>query len=306
MISVLIPVHNRKVVSLVTSLRNQAANLPVDIEIVVLDDGSSKPFRKENALIGAMERVRYVELPENTGRAAARNRLADEAAQNYFLYIDGDAVIGRESFLEDYIRHCDEQSVVCGGLEYFHELPEDPSELLRYRVGVSRECLPASVRRTRPYGSFLSSNFLIPAKLFHRIRFDERMKGYGHEDTLFGFRLKQEKIRVRHIDNPVIHENLETGGEYLKKALEASGNLVKAWGLTGYDPDFVREVKLLRSAMGLRRLGMSFPVRKMVTLLRRQAMRNLTGPNPRLIFLDMLKLDACLGALCVAKRKPAV
>jgi len=305
MISVLIPVYNRKVVSLVTSLRNQAVKLPAETEIVVLDDGSSKPFRTENALILEMEGVRYVELPENTGRAAARNRLADEAVHDRLLFIDGDAVIGRESFLEEYVSHSDEQTVVCGGLAYFHQPPEDPSELLRYRVGVSRECLPASVRRTRPYGSFLSSNFMIPAKLFHRIRFDERMKGYGHEDTLFGFRLKQENILVRHIDNPVIHGNPETNREYLGKALEAAGNLVKAWGFTGYDPDFVQEVKLLRSAVGLRRLGMSFPVRKMVSLLREPAMRNLTGPHPHLVFFDLLKLDACLEALHVAKRNTA-
>lgn len=303
MISVLIPVYNRKVVSLVTSLRNQAVKLPAETEIVVLDDGSSKPFRTENALILEMEGVRYVELPENTGRAAARNRLAEEAVHDHLLFIDDDVVIGRESFLEEYVSHCDEQTVVCGGLAYFPRPPEDTSGLLRYRVGVSRECLPASVRRTRPYGSFLASNFMIPAKLFHRIRFDERMKGYGHEDTLFGYRLKQENIMVQHIDNPVIHSKPEDNREYIDKALEAAGNLVKAWGLTGYDPDFVQEVRLLRSAVGLRRLGLSFPVRKMVLLLQKPVIQNLMGPHPRLVFFDMLKLYACVEALKVANRK---
>ena len=305
MISVLIPVYNQKVVSLVTSLRKQAGNLRVDYEIVVLDDGSSGSFRKENAVIKEMDHVRYLEQPENTGRAAARNRLADEALHACLLFIDGDVVIAGESFLEDYLRYYDEQTVVCGGLAYYPEPPEDPAERLRFRAGVSRECLPPSVRRTHPYRSFMSSSFMIPAGLFHRIRFDERMKGYGHEDTLFGFRLKQEHIRIRHIDNPVIHGKTETGRKYLHKALEAAENLVKAWELTGYDPAFVPEVKLLRRAVRLRRLGLSFPVRKMVSLLREPAMRNLTGLHPRLFLLDLLKLDACLGALAVATRKTA-
>ena len=49
------------------------------------------------------------------------------------------------------------------------------------------------------------------------ILFDESLKQYGHEDTLFGLELKRRGIPVLHIDNKLTHLGLEDAKDYLQK-----------------------------------------------------------------------------------------
>jgi hypothetical protein len=42
------------------------------------------------------------------------------------------------------------------------------------------------------------------------IPFDERIRNYGYEDVLLGKRLKENKIDILHIDNPLILDNYES------------------------------------------------------------------------------------------------
>ena len=48
-------------------------------------------------------------------------------------------------------------------------------------------------------------NLLAPKDIFQKIAFNEKLNGYGHEDTLFGVELKKEGVTMAHIDNPIIH-----------------------------------------------------------------------------------------------------
>ncbi len=43
------------------------------------------------------------------------------------------------------------------------------------------------------------------------------MKGYGHEDTFIGIELERKNIHTRHINNPVLHNRLETANAFIKK-----------------------------------------------------------------------------------------
>ncbi|MFN2261829.1 MAG: glycosyltransferase family 2 protein, partial [Psychroflexus sp.] len=48
---------------------------------------------------------------------------------------------------------------------------------------------------------------------------------YGHEDTLFAFELKKKKVNVKHIENPVIHKDIDENSAFIEKTEMALMNL---------------------------------------------------------------------------------
>ena len=74
-VSVLIPVYNYGIFSLVQELRAQCARAELTYEIICLDDASEETFRIKNRAVARLEHVDYEELPGNISRAAMRNAL---------------------------------------------------------------------------------------------------------------------------------------------------------------------------------------------------------------------------------------
>ena len=98
-LSICIPVYNQDVTSLVHELHRQASRSSCAFEILLMEDGSTS-FLEENSTLGSLESVRYVRLPQNVGRSAIRNRLADEARYEYLIFMDCDVFPQDDSFLE--------------------------------------------------------------------------------------------------------------------------------------------------------------------------------------------------------------
>lgn len=245
MITVCIPVYNHDPGRLVRALREQAGRLPAGIEILVLNDASSAEWQPVFEALSTEARV--VNLPENLGRAKIRNAFLQLAASPYLLYLDGDVQVPGE-FLSNWyawVQGHPEAGVCCGGK--VAGLQPAGSRALRWRYSVKRETLPAALRSQNPHQSFITGNFMIQKSCLQQHPFNEALSGYGHEDTLFGFRLMQENIPVYHIDNPIIIDDFETSREFIGKTKEAIHNLFNVLELTDYHPDFVKSVKLLRT-----------------------------------------------------------
>ena len=209
MISILIPVYNCNIVSLVYDLHNQAAASSVPFEIIVLDDCSSELLRDQNKDVIKLSSVKFIELEQNIGRASIRNKLAGMASFPTLLFMDCDSKVLDADYIKRYLPYCGKDIVVCGGRMYRPVPPDEPEMMLRWLYGIKREQLPANVRNKDPYHSFMTNNFLISRIILSQIRFDESLVHYGHEDTLFGFELKKKGIPVIHIQNPLIHIGLE-------------------------------------------------------------------------------------------------
>jgi hypothetical protein len=82
--------------------------------------------------------------------------------------------------------------VVYGGRNYEAKPPKEKELFFRWWYGVNRETISVAEREVAPYHAFMTNNFLIPKQLFLSIKLDEKLKGYGHEDTLFGIELKKK------------------------------------------------------------------------------------------------------------------
>ncbi len=251
MLSVCIPVYNCKINVLATSLLNMAKQETFPVEIILIDDASLFVYHEQNKLL-ARENIHYIRLDENIGRAKIRNLFLKYAQYEYLLFLDCDSKITKPDFLHTYLTTINKNTeVICGGRVY-EEKKVQKQYRLRQKYGISRECTNANQRKQKPYASFMSNNFLIKKEILRKIPFDERLRGYGHEDTLFSYRLKQNKTRVQHIENPVQHDFDENNLEFIKKTEQGIKNLIFInKNLVG--ADFAGEVRLLNSYNNLKK-----------------------------------------------------
>lgn len=258
MISICIPIYNCNIYNLTVSLAEQCHSLQIPFEIILIDDASGPECIKTNAILADISNVKYIMLEQNIGRAAIRNRFLNHAQYDYLLFMDCDSKLPDNKFVYRYVKEAEKgRQVVCGGRLY-PDKPANKEFLLRWKYGIARECVPAVERMKKPFDSFLSNNFLIRKDLFEKGRFDERIRNYGHEDTLFGYYLRKNGAVVTHIDNPLIHKYSENTGNFFQKTREAVQNLYFIHSQIIPGNDFDQTVKLLRIFVVLRKLNLHY------------------------------------------------
>ena len=246
MLSVCIPIYNQFVADLVKELHKQGEKYTFLFEIILIDDCSDELYKSENKKLDDYESVKYIELTENIGRAKIRNLFLDHTGSNYLLFLDCDSLIAEDSFVENYMTEINKKSqVVNGGRTYDKTVPPK-NKRLRWKYGIIREGIPAKDRNMHPNKSFMTNNFLISRAVMDKVKFDERISKYGHEDTLFGFELKKNNTQITHIDNPVINGDLETNEEFIEKTEEGLLNLLKIVEFLNFDKAFINDVKILK------------------------------------------------------------
>jgi hypothetical protein len=244
MISICIPIYNFNVTVLVAKLSQQLKTINDPCEIILIDDCSNEYFRKINEQ--ACEGNIYIQLEKNIGRAKIRNLFLSYSNYDNLLFLDCDSLIVSSNFISKYIDIIKqgEYYVVCGGRVYDNIRPER-NKILSWKYGIEKESQPLNIRLKSPNKSFMTNNFLINRKIFEKIKFDERITEYGHEDTLFGFMLKKEGINITHIDNPVLNGDIENNKDYLTKTEKGIINLVYILNYLEYDNAFIKEVAIL-------------------------------------------------------------
>ena len=290
MLSILIPTYNYDVVPLVMELRKQCLECNIIFEILVFDDGS-KLFLDENQKINSVENCRFEVLEKNIGRSAIRNLLAKKAKFNSLLFLDTDTIPIDNHFIKNYISQINEdEKVVYGGIKYPKEKPKK-SQILRWKYGNSREALPVEKRQENPYLSLLTLNFLIHKNIFSTVSFNETIPNLRHEDTLFSYNLKQQKIKVLHIENPVFHLGLDDFEVAIKKENESILGLKYLIDHQLLPTDYVRLSKI---AAEIDKLNLNFAFAIFYKITKPYFLKNIASNNPSLFIFDLYRL----GNLC--------
>ena len=246
-ISLLIPVMDYDIVALVHSMKNAMAKVPELHEILIGDDGSLPEYReKYRSLEG--NGVKLIVSEKNIGRASIRNLLAREAKGDYLLFIDADAMLPAtaEAYLRKWISTAGLARVLSGGILYHESPPGDPDKLLRWKYGMMKEQKKAADRNKHSNAGFSTFNVLIEKSVFSKIRFNEELRQYGHEDTLMGYQLRKAGISILHVDNGLIHEGLESNKEFLAKTKLGIENLSKLYDMVTDRKAFSQTVRMLR------------------------------------------------------------
>ena len=256
MISVCIPIHNYDVLPLAESIVAQ----DTDVELVCIDDGSSPEYVEHNRPIEKMGK--YVVLGENIGRSRIRNLFHEHTQGDWLLFLDNDSLVP-DDFLKTYRSHMNGDAQVIVGGRIYDDRGDNLEHRLRYHYGTHVESQSAAVRSQHPYRSFMTNNFLVRRSVLEQIPFDSRLDHYGHEDTLFGYRLEQRQVPILHIDNPVVNGYVETNAEFLQKTEEGIGSLVQIYGFMHDDQAFCRSVRLLRAYETVKK----WYLQRLVTLL---------------------------------------
>lgn len=288
MISVCIPVYNYNIAPLLKALYAQVATLKVSAEILVMDDASTSEFRQANSFHKQLA-DQYIELPENIGRAAIRNRFLEYANYRFLLFMDCDCMPQSDRYLARYasVLHPEGQAVWCGGRVYQEERP--PREtMLRWTYGRKIESQPSVQRSRDPYRSFHTNNFIVRRELLEKFPFDESLRGYGHEDTMFGFVMKQNGIPIVHIDNPVVNMHLETNERFLQLTDEGLTHLQKISRI----PGMTDHVRLLGLYEKVKASGLSMLLQPWLLKPLSRALRNGYGTMGMLQLYKLLRYEA--------------
>ena len=192
------------------------------MEIIIWDDASNiaslDQFDNENIL--------FFKSPVNMGRSKTREFLAEKAKYPYLLFLDADVLPVSSLFLTQYLQHASEKAVLVGGIRYESHLPES-KRYFRWFYGKAREEISVENRLKNPYDHFMTGNFLVPKSIFLQFPLHDVITGYGHEDTLLGYKFQQADIPIKHIDNPVFHLGLEENEVFFAKSKEAVSSLLR-------------------------------------------------------------------------------
>lgn len=224
MLSVLIPTYNYNTYFLVKDIHSQLINASIPFEIICIDDGSSSKLNIENEKINLLSFANFKILEKNIGRSCIRNLLAKKANFEWLLFLDADVLPVKRDFITNYIScFSNEQKVFCGGICYKNVIYK--SELLRLKYGKKHEEIDLKIRQQNADKYFLTSNFLIDKKIFQRIKFDENLNKYGYEDLLFAIKLNQNAIEIKHIENRVFHNGIDSNQVFCNKTQYAINNL---------------------------------------------------------------------------------
>lgn len=252
MLSICIPTFNVYLNELVEPLLMQIERDQLNAEIVVIDDCSAEKYTVENRKIG--EKILFVELPENIGRAKIRNRFLDFAKGDYLLFLDCDSAIIEQDFLKSYfsIIKTDAPKVIVGSSIYQTNAPKR-DYYLRWKVSANRESKTLQERAKASFNSFKTNNFVVSKEELVKVPFNETIIGYGHEDTLFGFELQKSGIEIYQCDNPVLNKHLDNNDVFLEKTAIGIRNLIHVTEIVHQDPNFIQNIKLLKTYYALKK-----------------------------------------------------
>lgn len=224
MLSILIPTYNYDVTPLVHRLHEQLKAANIAFEIIIFDDGSNAEVNIKNNTLNTLDSVIFKANMQNVGLSNNRNQLAEASKYKYLLFIDGDSLINTNNYIFNYLNSIRSgASIIYGGRVH----PEHVSNTrkLRWKYGKLREDLSAKQRKTQPYKRMFCNNTLMTKTIFDVIGFEKTLTQYGHEDTLFAYKASLKKATVLHINNPVLHGDVDFSDVFFSKTKKGLQNL---------------------------------------------------------------------------------
>tara|TARA_R110002167_G_scaffold32805_7_gene106122 strand:- start:10943 stop:11830 length:888 start_codon:yes stop_codon:yes gene_type:complete len=295
MLSILIPTYNYNVYPLAKQLVQQATLLNIDFEFICIDDASSSPLNMENEKINSLKNSKFIAQKQNAGYRGNRNNLVKKSKYEYLLFIDGDSIINNKNFLFNYISNLDNYvDIIYGGRTHPINI-DDANKKLRWKYGKQIEDKTAMVRNKNIYKSLMFNNTLIRKECFNSIKFDTSVTKYGHDDTLFAYQVSKSNLKVKHIDNPVEHGDIDLNITFIKKTEEGIINIFDLYQSNKIDYKFV---KILNFYTNLKKIKINYFVSFLFKFTKPVLTKQLESSNPSLILFNFYKI----GLLCSLKK----
>jgi hypothetical protein len=290
MLSILIPIYNYNAYPLVLELHKQCLECGIDFEILCQDDASNSELNLENEKINSLSNCYFTELKINIAHRQNRNFLANKAQYENLLFIDGDSIIIRNNYILSYISCLTNFDIVYGG-RLHPELCPSNNQKLRWKYGKFIEDKTVEKRNLAPFQSLLFNNTVIKKDCFDKVKFDSHLTKYGHDDTQLSCQLNQLNLKLKHIDNPVEHGDIDSNVAYIKKSKSSLENLIVLFEDGKINKDFSRLISLL---LVLNSFNLTFLISKFYNKIEDSLIKNLESDNPNLLFYNVFRI----GYLC--------
>ena len=289
MLSILIPTFNHLTTNLVKDLQLQCLESKIIFEIIIYDDASTdRKVSLENSKLNKLSNVYYKRNKINIGRSAIRNKLAAVSKYKWLLFIDADVVPKTKNFVKKYLDSInDNYEVISGGITYGKK-PKKKEQILRWKYGKKREYMSIIYRKNNPYLSLLSSNFLIKRKIILKNPFNEKISKIANEDSIFSYDLKSKKIQITHIDNQVLHENLDNSTIFLEKTLSFAKSSLIFVESNLIDKNYM---KITRTYFILKKFKITTLLKYIHYFLGDCFKKHLRSKNPSLLIFDFYRLS---------------
>lgn len=284
MLSILIPTYNYDITKLVKELVKQCNTCKIHFEILVYNDGSKSDINLKNKTINSIQNCIFVELPENIGRSAIRNLMGTNANYDHLLFLDADVLPYNKNFIENYFRNLI-SPVVFGGLTYTKDIPKKPNKL-RWLYTKKRESIKG----------IHASNFLIKKSVFLLYPFDINLTKYGYEDVLFFNLLTEKNIKIKKINNPVIHYGNDDATTFLIKTEQGIKNLIF---LTNRNSIRKENYKIIKVYDFLKKLKIDEVISFIFKISKPLLKKNFNSNYPSIFLYDFYRL----GYFCLIKTK---
>lgn len=290
MLSILIPIYNYNAYPLVLELHKQCLECAIDFEILCQDDASKSDLNIENERINSLTHCNFTELKVNIAHRQNRNSLAKIAQYENLLFIDGDSIIIRNNYISSYISWLNDFDIVYGGRLHPEICPSNHQKL-RWKYGKFIEDKTVERRNSAPFQSLLFNNTIIKKVSFDKVKFDSHLTKYGHDDTQLSCQLSQLNLKLKHLNNPVEHGDIDSNKDYLKKSKNSLENLILLFEEGKINKDFSRLISLL---LVLNKFKMTLLISIVYKKIEGFLIQNLEGNHPNLIVFNLFRI----GYLC--------
>lgn len=288
MVSILIPVFNYDCSLLIANLIQQGdalkAKKDFDYEIILADDHSTQQdtIKKNISALSSCKQGTYLSQNTQQGRACNRNSAIRIAKGEHLIFIDCDAQIHDNHFLENYWNARHFASIIVGGLINPASSPKGCELRFKYEKRAEK-FRTLKYRKENPYAHFSTFNFMAKREILSSIMFNQDITEYGYEDTLLGCELLKRKISIVHIENPLIHLGINSNKDFLKATEAAMRNLYK--------------LPMLHSSVGpshTANIIEKFRLKRLFTfffsILLKPIQRNLLSHHPSLLLFNIYKV----------------
>ena len=286
MLSILIPIYNYNAFPLVLELHKQCLECAIDFEILCQDDASKSVLNSENEKINSLSNCNFTELKVNIAHRQNRNMLASKAKFENLLFIDGDSIVIRNNYISNYVSWLNDFDIIYGGRLHPENCPSN-NQKLRWKYGKFIEDKSVEKRKLAPFQSLLFNNTVIKKDCFNKVKFDSHLTKYGHDDTQLSFQLSQFNPKLKHIDNPVEHGDIDSNKEYLIKSKSSLENLIELYNEGKINNDFSRLISLL---LLLNKLKLTYLISVFYKISDGILNRNLEGNNPNLFLYTIFRI----------------
>ena len=285
MFSICIPTYNTNCTRLLQILEEQLTITSKEIEVIVLDDGSSSSIANTNKNECQRLGFNYIQNKINTGRIQTRMRLANESSHSWLLFLDADMIPVRSDFIQTYYNNIIEANydVYVGG--HCYEKKRTPF-CLRLNYGNSRENIDEKKRNNNPYNHIFFGNILIKKELFLSVFSTYSDPSYG-EDIYLSAKLKDQKSRVLHLNNKTYHLGVETNAVFISKTAEAAATIATLFKDNKIDQT---QSKLLKCYWFLQQNNLAYIVCIGLAVLKPVLKKCLLWFGKPLVFIDLYRL----------------